>query len=82
MHGDCMGKPRGDLTITPCLFVASTRGPYVLQYVASAVRSRAVRTRGGKDFQIDATPTFFINGQMYKGAMSLEELEKAIDPLL
>ena len=42
----------------------------------------AVRTRGGKDFQIDATPTFFINGQMYKGAMSLEELERAIDPLL
>jgi protein-disulfide isomerase len=42
----------------------------------------AVRTRGGKEFQIDATPTFFINGQMYKGAMSLEELEKAIDPLL
>ncbi|MCX7315839.1 MAG: DsbA family protein [Hyphomicrobiales bacterium] len=42
----------------------------------------AVRARGGKDFQIDATPTFFINGQMYRGAMTIEELDKAIVALL
>lgn len=42
----------------------------------------AVRARAGKDFQIDATPTFFINGQMYRGAMTIEELDKAILALL
>jgi len=41
-----------------------------------------VRSRGGKEFQIDATPTFFINGQMYRGAMTIEELDKAIVALL
>jgi protein-disulfide isomerase len=41
-----------------------------------------VRARGGKDFQIDATPTFIINGQMYRGAMTIEELDKAIVALL
>jgi protein-disulfide isomerase len=32
--------------------------------------------------KIDATPTFFINGEMLKGAMSFEELEQKIKSLL
>jgi protein-disulfide isomerase len=32
--------------------------------------------------KVDATPTFFINGEMLKGAMSFEELEKKIKALL
>ncbi len=32
--------------------------------------------------KVDATPTFFINGEMLKGAMSFEELEAKIKPLL
>jgi protein-disulfide isomerase len=32
--------------------------------------------------QVDATPTFFINGEMLKGAMSFEELEAKIKSLL
>jgi protein-disulfide isomerase len=32
--------------------------------------------------KVDATPTFFVNGQKLKGAMSFEELEAKIKPLL
>jgi len=32
--------------------------------------------------KVDATPTFFINGEMVKGAMSFEELEAKLKPLL
>jgi protein-disulfide isomerase len=32
--------------------------------------------------KVDATPTFFIHGEMLKGAMSFEELEDKIKPLL
>ena len=32
--------------------------------------------------KVDSTPTFFVNGQMLKGAMSFEELEAIIKPLL
>jgi protein-disulfide isomerase len=43
---------------------------------------RAVKNRGEKDFGVDATPTFFINGKKYPGAMSIEEMSAIIDPLL
>ncbi len=43
---------------------------------------RAVRTAGADDFKVDSTPTFFINGQQYKGAMSIDEMSAIIDPLL
>jgi protein-disulfide isomerase len=33
-------------------------------------------------FKVDATPTFFINGQKYSGGMSIEELDKIIEPYL
>jgi protein-disulfide isomerase len=32
--------------------------------------------------KVDSTPTFFINGERLKGAMSFEELEEKIKPLL
>jgi len=35
-----------------------------------------------KVLKVDATPTFFINGEKLKGAMSFEELEQKIKPLL
>jgi protein-disulfide isomerase len=43
---------------------------------------RAVKNRGEKDFGVDATPTFFINGKKYPGALSIEEMSAIIDPLL
>jgi len=43
---------------------------------------RAVQKRGAEEFKVDSTPTFFINGKTYKGAMSIEEVSAIIDPLL
>jgi protein-disulfide isomerase len=43
---------------------------------------RAVRDRGAKEFGIDSTPTFFINGGRYPGAMSIAEFSAILDPLV
>ena len=43
---------------------------------------RSVQKRGADEFKVDSTPTFFINGKTYKGAMSIEEVSAIIDPLL
>jgi protein-disulfide isomerase len=40
-----------------------------------------VRSRGEK-LGVNATPTFFINGQRYSGNMSIADVEKIIKPLL
>lgn len=42
----------------------------------------ATRKRGGDEFGITGTPTFFINGKREVGFMSVEELSAKIDPLL
>jgi protein-disulfide isomerase len=41
-----------------------------------------VKNRGMEQFKVDATPTFFINGQRYSGSMSIDELETIIKPML
>ena len=41
-----------------------------------------VRKRAADKFKVDSTPTVFINGPMEKGALSFEEMQKLIDPLL
>jgi protein-disulfide isomerase len=38
-----------------------------------------VREMGGKDFGVDSTPTFFINGQRYAGGMTVEQMSAVID---
>jgi protein-disulfide isomerase len=43
---------------------------------------RAVRERGSKDFGVDSTPTFFINGNKYPGAMTIEQVSAIIDDML
>lgn len=42
----------------------------------------AVRDKASNEFGVESIPTFFINGEMTKGSMSIEEMRKAIDPLL
>ena len=42
----------------------------------------AVRERGAKDFGVNATPTFLINGKRYAGAMSVETMSALLDSLL
>ena len=43
---------------------------------------RAVRERGATDFGVDATPTFFINGNKYSGALTVAEMSAIIDSML
>ncbi|MGF0536974.1 DsbA family protein [Agrobacterium sp. ES01] len=42
----------------------------------------AIRDRGAKDFGVNATPTFFINGKTYSGDMSVESMSALIDSML
>jgi protein-disulfide isomerase len=42
----------------------------------------SVRQRGMKEFKVQSTPTFFINGTKVSGAVSIEEFAKVIDPYL
>jgi protein-disulfide isomerase len=41
-----------------------------------------VRERGAKDFGVESTPTFFINGKKYPGALTVEQMSGIIDALL
>ncbi len=41
-----------------------------------------VRSRAAGKFQVSSTPTFFVNGKMLRGAPTMEELSKQIDPYL
>lgn len=41
-----------------------------------------VRDRASEKFGVDATPTFYINGLRRGGEMSIDELDKVIEPLL
>jgi protein-disulfide isomerase len=42
----------------------------------------AVKQRAADKFKIDGTPTFFINGKRYGGELSVQEFDKAVEPLL
>ncbi len=42
----------------------------------------AVRERGTKEFGINSTPTFFVNGEKHVGALSSQEFDKVVEPLL
>lgn len=43
---------------------------------------RSTMERGSTEFGVNATPTFFINGQKYAGALSVDEMSAIIDKLL
>lgn len=42
---------------------------------------RAVKNRGANEFGVDSTPTFFINGNKYAGALSVDEMSAIIDSM-
>ncbi len=50
------------------------------QQVLDGIES--VRQRAVDKFKVQSTPTFFVNGTAYPGALSIEELAKVIDPYL
>lgn len=41
-----------------------------------------LRNQAGNDFDLQATPTFYINGKQLSGVLPMETLSKEIDPLL
>jgi protein-disulfide isomerase len=41
-----------------------------------------VRKRAIQKFRVDSTPTFFIDGQKQTGALSFEDMQKLIEPIL
>jgi protein-disulfide isomerase len=40
------------------------------------------RTRAATKFNVTSTPTFFINGKIFRGALTVEELDKQVAPYL
>jgi len=42
----------------------------------------ATRAHGSQKLGVNSTPTFFVNGKVMRGAVTIEELEKEILPLL
>jgi protein-disulfide isomerase len=49
---------------------------------ASLDKLQSDQTFAYDQLKVGATPTFFINGEMAKGAMSFEEMEAKLTPLL
>jgi protein-disulfide isomerase len=43
---------------------------------------QAVRQRASEKYGVESTPTFFINGKIQRGAMTIDELDKILQPLL
>ncbi len=43
---------------------------------------QAVGRRGYEKFKVDSTPTIFINGQVFKGEMTPEAIEKTLAPMV
>jgi protein-disulfide isomerase len=41
-----------------------------------------VRTHGAEKLGVNSTPTFFINGKKINGSLTIEELDKQVQPLL
>jgi len=41
-----------------------------------------VKDLGAQKFGVDSTPTFFVNGQLVRGAQSLAEFDKILEPML
>ncbi len=42
----------------------------------------SVRSRAVSKFKVQSTPSFFINGTLFAGALSIDEMAKHIEPLL
>ena len=65
---------RGTDLLRDKAFVNMTKEEYD---AVNAVKEKAMTT-----FKVNATPTFFINGQKYQGEMTIEGMEKVIKPIV
>ena len=41
-----------------------------------------VARRGAEKFKVNSTPTFFINGKVFRGALTIDQIEREVAPLL
>jgi protein-disulfide isomerase len=74
--------------IPPLLAIAKQAG-FTQQSFEACINDKAqlakveqMRDRGSQKFKVEATPTFYINGERHSGAMSIEDLDKIIEPLV
>jgi len=42
----------------------------------------AIQQKAAKDYEVNATPTFFINGTKYSGSLSVEQMSDVLDGLV
>jgi protein-disulfide isomerase len=74
--------------IPPLLAIAKQAG-FTQQSFEACINDKGLlakvqqmRDRGKDKFKVEATPTFYINGERHSGALSIEDLDKAIAPLI
>ena len=74
--------------IPPLLAIAKQAG-FTQQSFEACVNDKELlekvqqmRNRGKEKFKVEATPTFYINGERHSGAMAIEDLDKVLAPLL
>ncbi|MGA2567707.1 MAG: DsbA family protein [Pseudolabrys sp.] len=74
--------------VPPLMAIAKQAGLSEQDFNACLTNQKAwdamesVRQRAMKQFKVESTPTFFINGTQVNGAVSIEEFAKVIDPYL
>ena len=74
--------------IPPLLAIAKQAG-FTQQSFEACINDTAMlnkvqqtRDRGTSKFKVEATPTFFINGEKFSGALSIDDLDRVIQPYL
>jgi protein-disulfide isomerase len=74
--------------IPPLMAIAKQAGLTEQSFKACITNQKAwdamesVRQRAMNQFKVQSTPTFFVNGTLVNGALSIEEFAKVIDPYL
>lgn len=74
--------------VPPLMAIAKQAGLSEASFNACLTNQKAwdamesVRQRAVKEFKVQSTPTFFVNGTLVPGAVSIEEFAKVIDPYL
>lgn len=74
----------GDAPTGPLFAIANEFGFTRDRFIAAFADQRViagidwVRQRAAKEFKVSATPTFFIDGKMHTGEMSLEEMQRTL----
>ena len=74
--------------IPPLLAIAKQAG-FTQQSFEACINDKGLlakvqqmRDRGKEKFKVEATPTFYINGERYPGAMAIEDIDKVIAQLI